>query len=70
MDLACYPKNVVDIYESLIRESETQKVGSQPTTTTEFEPSPCEHCGRLFREGDSITLRGDGSIKSCEHWNL
>ena len=55
--------------------------GTLDTTTTEplaegeqvvgeFEPSTCTHCGRLFQEGDSITLRGDGSIKQCQHWNL
>lgn len=37
-------------------------------TNTKFDPSVCEHCGRLFRPGDSITLRADGSIKQCVHW--
>lgn len=36
----------------------------------QIEPSSCIHCGRLFQEGDSITLRSDGSIKQCQHWNL
>jgi len=38
------------------------------TTTT--EASVCEHCGKVFNKGDSITMLENGKIKSCQHWHL
>lgn len=56
--------------EPTTSQASAEEVPSTTEFEDKFEPSFCENCEKEFRVNDSITLRSDGSIIRCLHWNL